>query len=103
MTHAHKIVLYTAFLLVAGRQTASTTKGDLQRVRLAVVNAPSVSHLPVILSNELGHFRQEGLEVEITDVTSSVRVLDALLSGSSDVGTTFPDILLGVVAGEKMS
>ena len=59
------------------------------KITLAVGGKSSLCHLPVTLADQLGFFRAEGLEVDISDVDSSSRVLQAVLSGGADIGADF--------------
>ncbi len=53
-------------------------------VRIALTNVP-LSYLPVILANQLGFYRQEGLVVTIDDLPTASKVMEALVAGSADV------------------
>ena len=59
------------------------------KITLAVGGKSNLCHLPVTLAEQLGYFRAEGLEVEISDGDSSSRVLQAVLSGEADIGADF--------------
>jgi NitT/TauT family transport system substrate-binding protein len=53
-------------------------------VRIALTNVP-LADLPVIVANELGYYRQEGLSVTLDEFSSAARVMQAVLAGSADV------------------
>lgn len=55
------------------------------RVRLAVGGKATLYYLPLTLAERLGHFRDEGLEVEISDFPGGAKALQALIGGSADV------------------
>lgn len=55
------------------------------RVRLAVGGKATLYCLPLTLTERLGHFRDEGLEVEISDFPGGGKALQALIGGSADV------------------
>jgi NitT/TauT family transport system substrate-binding protein len=61
------------------------------RVRVAV-SSDAITLLPVQLAQTLGYYREEGLDVSLTEIRSLPRTLDALQDGSTDValGTTAP-------------
>jgi NitT/TauT family transport system substrate-binding protein len=61
------------------------------QVRVAV-SSDAITLLPVQLAQTLGYYRQEGLEVLLTEIRSLPKTLDALEDGSTDValGTTAP-------------
>jgi NitT/TauT family transport system substrate-binding protein len=66
---------------------AQTDKPELANVRLAVGGKPSLFYLPLTLVERLGYFKDEGLEVEISDFPGGGRALQALIGGSADVVT----------------
>ena len=56
-------------------------------MRLAVGGKPALFYLPLTVTERLGYFRAQGLEVEISDFPGGARALQALLGGSADVVT----------------
>jgi NitT/TauT family transport system substrate-binding protein len=62
-------------------------KPELAKVRLAVGGKPALFYLPLTVTERLGYFRAQGLEVEISDFPGGARALQALLGGSADVVT----------------
>ncbi|BAT58097.1 putative aliphatic sulfonates-binding protein precursor [Variibacter gotjawalensis] len=60
---------------------------ELSRVRLAVGGKPAMFYLPLTVTERLGYFKQEGLDVEISDFPGGARALQALMGGSADVVT----------------
>src|SRR5437870_11940776 len=73
-----------AFLLAGcGRPAGS--------VRLAVGGQAALRFLPVYLARELGLYEQQGVQVEIADVSGSAKAMQALLGGSADVAAGFYD------------
>src|SRR5262245_22649375 len=98
-------------------------KPELTKVRLAVGGKPALFYLPLTVVERLGLFREQGLDVEISDFPGGARALQALMGGSADVVTgsfdhtiqmqaknqpvvgavllgRFPGCVLGVVAGK---
>ena len=73
--------------LVAGAALAGRARAQAggTRVRLAVGGKPTLYYLPLTLAERLGHFRDEGLEVEISDFPGGAKALQALVGGSADV------------------
>src|SRR3954470_5805324 len=57
------------------------------KVRLAVGGQPALFYLPLNVTDRLGYFRDEGLNVAISDVSAGGRALQALMGGSADVVT----------------
>lgn len=61
------------------------------RVRMAVGGQAQLVYLPTTLARELGHFRDERLDVHIDDFQGGAKALESLLAGSTDVVTGFYD------------
>jgi len=57
------------------------------KVRLAVGGQSALYYLPLNVVNRLGYFKDEGLDVEISDLSGGARALQALMGGSADVVT----------------
>lgn len=57
------------------------------KVRLAVGGQPALFYLPLNVTDRLGYFKDEGLDVQISDVSAGGRALQALMGGSADVVT----------------
>jgi NitT/TauT family transport system substrate-binding protein len=57
------------------------------KVRLAVGGQSALYYLPLTVTQRLGYFKDEGLDVEITDLAGGARALQALMGGSADVVT----------------
>jgi len=55
------------------------------RVAIAVGGKASFYYLPLTISEQLGFFKAEGLEVEISDFAGGARALQAVVGGSADV------------------
>jgi NitT/TauT family transport system substrate-binding protein len=52
-----------------------------------VGGAPALYYLPLALTDRLGHFKEQGLNVEINDFKGGSQSLTALIGGSADVVT----------------
>jgi NitT/TauT family transport system substrate-binding protein len=74
-----------AALTACSVASAQTAKPELARVRLAVGGKPALFYLPLTIVERLGYFRDEGLDVEISDFPGGGRALQALIGGSADV------------------
>jgi len=113
-------------LLGAAPQARAQDAPELSRIRLAVGGKPALFYLPLTVVERLGLFRQQGLDVEISDFPGGARALQALIGGSADVVTgsfdhtiqmqaknqpvvglvqlgRFPGYVLGVVASKAQS
>jgi NitT/TauT family transport system substrate-binding protein len=55
------------------------------RVSIAVGGKAAFYYLPLTISEQLGYFKSEGLEVEISDFAGGARALQAVAGGSADV------------------
>ena len=62
-------------------------QGKLEKttVSIAVGGKASFYYLPLTLAEQLGFFKAEGLEVEISDFAGGARALQAVVGGSADV------------------
>ena len=77
-----------AMLAAAGVAAPSVwSQGKLEkaRVSIAVGGKAAFYYLPLTISEQLGYFKDEGLEVEISDFAGGSRALQALVGGSADV------------------
>src|SRR5262249_51990774 len=113
-------------LLAAAPQARAQDAPELSRIRLAVGGKPALLYLPLTVVERLGLFRQQGLDVEISDFPGGARALQALIGGSADVVTgsfdhtiqmqaknqpvvglvqlgRFPGYVLGVVASKAQA
>ena len=72
-------------LVVAPTPRKTATKPEKSRLVLAINNRSALYYLPLTVAEQLGYFADEGLEVEVQDLGSTARVLQALAGGSADV------------------
>lgn len=75
--------LFVASLAAPGLR--AQPKLERTRVALAVGGRAALYYLPLTISDQLGYFRAEGLEVEISDFAGGARALQAVVGGSADV------------------
>jgi NitT/TauT family transport system substrate-binding protein len=75
------------FAVLATMPARAQEKPELGKVRLAVGGKPALFYLPLTVVERLGLFREQGLEVEISDFAGGARALQALIGGSADVVT----------------
>jgi NitT/TauT family transport system substrate-binding protein len=81
-------VVAIMLLAVLGAMPArAQEKPELTKVRLAVGGKPALFYLPLTVVERLGLFREQGLDVEISDFAGGARALQALIGGSADVVT----------------
>jgi NitT/TauT family transport system substrate-binding protein len=73
------------FGLVLATSALAQDKPEVSTVRLAVGGQAALYYLPLAVTQGLGLFRQQGLEVNISDFAGGSRALQALIGGSADV------------------
>uniref|UniRef100_UPI00286B04E5 ABC transporter substrate-binding protein n=1 Tax=Polaromonas sp. TaxID=1869339 RepID=UPI00286B04E5 len=61
------------------------SKPEKPKIALAVGGKAAFYYLPLTISEQLGYFKAEGLEVEISDFAGGARALQAVVGGSADV------------------
>ena len=71
-----KVFLLTFLLASCGRKSAP--------VRLAL-QPPSTNNYPSYLASWLGFYRDEGVDVEISQIAGASKILEAVVGGSADV------------------
>src|SRR3569832_1737378 len=62
-------------------------QGKLEKTKIAIAvgGKAAIYYLPLTISEQLGYFKAEGLEVEISDFAGGAMALQALVGGSADV------------------
>lgn len=81
------LVLAAGVCLFLSGMAFAQDKPELATVRLSVGGKSGLFYLPLSVTERLGYFKEEGLDVEISDVQSGARALQSLIGGSADVGT----------------
>ena len=74
-------------LLALALSVVGPTSAHAQKVRLAVGGQNALYYLPLTVTERLGYFKDEGLDVEISDLAGGAKALQALIGGSADVVT----------------
>jgi len=72
--------------------------GGGTRVRIAVGGASQLLYLPTTLAQQLGYYKDEGLDVELEDFAGGSKALEALVGGSADVVSGFYDHTIQMAA-----
>lgn len=85
--------------LASCRRAGSEQSGPA--VRIAVGGQTQLVYLPLTLAQQLGHYRQEGLDVTITDFAGGAKALEALLGGSVDVVCGYYDHVIQMRANDR--
>ena len=60
-------------------------KLEKTKIALAVGGKAALYYLPLTISEQLGYFKAEGLDVEISDFSGGSRALEAVVGGSANV------------------
>ena len=82
-----------AFATVAALSTAALgapallaqTRLEKSKIAIAVGGKAAFYYLPLTIAEQLGYFKAEGLDVEISDFAGGSRALQAVVGGSADV------------------
>jgi NitT/TauT family transport system substrate-binding protein len=90
-------VTFVSFVPTAVDGCASRRSGA-SHVRLAVGGQNQLVYLPTTLAEELGYYKEEGLDVEIQDYAGGAKALQSLVGGSSDVVSGFYDHTIQMAA-----
>ena len=64
---------------------AQQARLEKTRISIAVGGKAAFYYLPLTIAEQLGYFKAEGLEVEISDFAGGARALQAVVGGSADV------------------
>ena len=78
-------VAVLAAVSLAAPAVLSQPKLEKTKVAIAVGGKAAFYHLPLTISEQLGYFKAEGLEVDISDHASGARSLQAVAAGLADV------------------
>jgi NitT/TauT family transport system substrate-binding protein len=90
------LTMVLAIVAACSRQSGGTTK-----VRLAVGGQTQMVYLPTTLAQELGFYKEEGLDVELQDFQGGAKALQALVGGSADVVSGFYDHTIQMAAEQR--
>jgi NitT/TauT family transport system substrate-binding protein len=86
-----------SFLLLAG---CGGRKDAEVRIALGAPATQSIS-LPTTLAQELGFYKQAGLNVSLTEFQGGAKALEAMMGGSADVVSGFYDHTIQMAAEGK--
>jgi NitT/TauT family transport system substrate-binding protein len=82
-----KLVAAAAALLAAAITGAAAQAPEKKDVKLGVGGKALLYYLPLTIAEKKGFFKEQGLDVEISDFAGGARSLQALVGGSIDVVT----------------
>ncbi len=81
-----KVILCTILLAsLPLQQAGAQNKLEKTKVSIAVGGKNLFYYLPLTIAERLGYFKDEGLDVEISDFPGGAKALQALVGGSADV------------------
>src|SRR5438034_9740345 len=75
----------TALMLLLPLGAHAQAKPEKPKVSIAVGGKAAFYYLPLTIAERLGYFKDEGLEVEISDFEGGSKALQAVVGGSADV------------------
>ncbi|MBP2657873.1 MAG: hypothetical protein H6Q69_905 [Firmicutes bacterium] len=81
----------------AGKESAAAADGGLYPIR--TVSQTACSSTPWVVTDQLGFFKEEGLQVVYTGDTQPNQIVPSILNGSNDVSTAHPNNLAVAIAG----
>ena len=70
---------------IAAPRVRAQTKPEKTRVAIAVGGKAAFYHLPLTIAEQLGYFKAEGLEIDISDFAGGAQAIQAMGSGTADV------------------
>ncbi len=83
---------------------ATAAKPEKTEVTIAVGGKAALYYLPLSLAEQLGYFREAGLEVEILDFPGGAKALQAMMGGSADVVSGgFDHTIVMQTRGQKLA
>jgi NitT/TauT family transport system substrate-binding protein len=92
------LVSLVSFALIGCSSCAARPDNGLRHVRIAVGGQNQMVYLPTTLAQELGFYREEGIEAELQDFAGGSKALQAAVGGSADVVSGFYDHTIQMAA-----
>lgn len=83
-------ILVSAVLIIFPLSACSGDDSGLKKVRLNEVTH-SIFYAPLYLAMGLDYFKEEGIEIELTNGGGADKSMTAILSGSADIGLMGPE------------
>ncbi len=102
--NSRRILAWQALLVSAACVlVASCARPDraTPRVRIAIGGQTQLVYLPTTLAQELGYYKEEGLDVELQDFEGGSKALQSLVGGSADVVSGFYDHTIQMAAERR--
>jgi len=79
------LAAFSAAGILAAPAVRGQSRPEKSKVSIAVGGKAAFYYLPLTISEQLGYFKAEGLDVEISDFAGGARALQALVGGSADI------------------
>jgi NitT/TauT family transport system substrate-binding protein len=79
------LLKYFAIGVLAAAMSAAGAQIEKRDVHIAVGGKTALYYLPLTITERLGYFKDEGLNVRISDFAGGTRSLEAVVGGSADV------------------
>jgi NitT/TauT family transport system substrate-binding protein len=93
--------LALAGLAAAALLSAGAPEARADAVKIAVGGSSCICYLPTILTQQLGYYKEAGIDVELIDFKGGSTALTAVLGGSADVVSGFYDHTVELAAKNK--
>ena len=87
MIHRTVVCIVAAIATCFAGLALAQEKPELSKVRIGVGGKAALYYLPLSITERLGYFKDEGLDVEISDFQGGSRSMQALVGGSVDVAS----------------
>lgn len=96
-------ILATASALSLGIGLASCSKSGASDngALIAVAGLTNLHNIPLVLADELGYYDDQGVEVQLSDLQSGTKALEAVESGSAQIAASFYDHTLRMQAKNR--
>jgi len=95
------VVSFLCTLVGLAVAAAGCNRGRAETLRIAIGGQNQLIYLPTTLANELGFYREEGLEVELQDFQGGAKALQAAVGGSAEIVSGFYDHTIQMAADGK--
>ena len=96
-----RFVSLVSFVLISCSSCGGSANTGLRHVRIAVGGQNQMVYLPTTLAQELGFYREEGIDAELQDFAGGAKALQALVGGSADVVSGFYDHTIQMAAESR--
>ncbi len=77
-------------------------RAEKSKIIISVDGKPSFAYLPLTIADQLGFFRDEGLDVQINDYAEASAAAQALLTGAADICSGSFEKTLGLQSKNQM-